>query len=257
MRVAAFLCLLLSPALAPAAEPPRIVGVSRLSSLPVRQSQGAGGPINRIAFDVTGFDATDAVNGVSCRYANGLRYRCRVSAGAPGSTLRRYIVEIPDLDLGGEVSVHFTNRNGVAEQKLQLVNPSHTVHEIESFELPEGGAATTGPDGGRARVETLLTWQTTSSPAMLPELRHQPRQCDTLYAQWIGASASDPVFSSEFGALNGAVTELKPVQKNSPMRDDNLPLWLVTYMASAKRVQFIAHYEVVYKLGLCADRVIR
>jgi hypothetical protein len=257
MRVAAFLCVLLMPALAPAADAPRIVGVSKLSSLPVRHSQGAGGPVNRVAFDVTGFDAADAADGISCRYATGLRYRCRVTPGAPGITQRRFVVEIPDLDLGNDVNVQFTNPAGAAEHRLQLANPPQTVHEIETFELPEGGATTTGPDGGRARVETLRTWQTTSTPAMLLELRHQPRQCDSLYAQWLGASATDPVFSSEFGALNGAVAELKPVQKNSPVRDDNLPLWLITYMASAKRVQFIAHYEVVYKLGLCADRVIR
>jgi hypothetical protein len=257
MRVAAFLWVLLVPALSQAAEPPRIVGVSKLSSLPVRQSQGAGGPINRLAFDLTGFEASDAVNGVSCRYATGMRYRCRVTAGAPGSALRRFVVEIPDLDLGREVSVQFVNQNGATEHRLQIANPPQTVHEIEAFDLPEGGATTTGPDGGRARVETLRTWQIPSTPAMLLELRPQTSQCDALHAQWLGASATDPVFSSEFGALNGAVAELKPVQKNSPVRDDNLPLWLITYMASAKRVQFIAHYEVVYKLGVCADRVIR
>ena len=91
MRVAAFLAVLMAlamaPTMAPAAEPPRIVGVSKLSSLPVRQSQGAGGPINRMAFDLTGFDASDATNGVSCRYATGLRYRCRVTPGAPGGAL--------------------------------------------------------------------------------------------------------------------------------------------------------------------------
>lgn len=261
MRDAAFLCALWSLALGPtmalAADPPRIVGVSKLSSLPVRQSQGAGGPINRLAFDLTGFEASDVATGVSCRYPTGLRYRCEVNAGAPGGSLRRFVVEIPDLDLGTEVLVRFSNPRGAAEHRLQLANPPQTVHEIESFELPGGGVATTGPDGGRARVETLHTWQTTSAPAMLLELRPRPGHCDSLYAQWLGASATDPVFSSEFGALNGAVAELKPVRQNSPVREDNLPVWLITYMASAKRVQFIAHYEVVYKLGVCADRVIR
>jgi hypothetical protein len=257
MRVPCILLLLMLAPAAVAAEPPRIVGVSRLSSLPVRQSQGAGGPVNRLAIDVTGFEPADVARGVSCRYGTGLRYRCRATAGTTATSMRRFIVEIPDLDLGNAVVVSFATASGSAEHRMEIANPPHTVHEIESFALPDGGRVTTGPDGARARVETLHTTQLASAPAMLADMRHQPDQCDAVYAQWVGASATDPVFASEFGALNGAVTELRPVRKHSAMRDDNLPLWLVTYMASAKNVQFIAHYEVVYKVGVCADRVIR
>ena len=116
---------------------------------------------------------------------------------------------------------------------------------------------TTGPSGKPAFVSTLLTLKSTTAPALTVQMPFDPNRCDQLYAQWAGASATDPVFSSSFGALNGAVAIVKPVAKGSPVRDDNLPQWLITYPASAIRLQFIAHYEVVYRVGLCADRILR
>jgi hypothetical protein len=41
------------------------------------------------------------------------------------------------------------------------------------------------------------------------------------------------------------------------VQPDNLPEWLVTFPLSATRVQFIAHYEVIYRVGTCPQRIIR
>ncbi|HEU4781619.1 MAG TPA: hypothetical protein VFS58_17195 [Steroidobacteraceae bacterium] len=249
---------MLSTALAGAAPAPKIVSVTSLSSAPVRFSLGAAGPINRFAFDVSGIEASQVNAGVPCRYASGLRYRCRAEVGGGANTEpRRIVVDVPDLNRGALVTVTFDNGFGVAESSVEIANPPQTVHEIESMALPGGGAWTTGPDGARAPLTTLLTWQARSAPALVVEMPYQPERCDALYAQWVTASATDPVFSSEFGALNGAVAALRPVSAGSPVRPDNLPLWLITYVASATRVQFIAHYEVTYKVGVCAERAIR
>jgi hypothetical protein len=75
-------------------------------------------------------------------------------------------------------------------------------------------------------------------------------------AEWVGASATDPVFQSQFGSLNGSVVASRPVMPGSRVTPENLPEWLVTYPLSATRVQFIAHYEVIYRVGSCPQRVI-
>jgi hypothetical protein len=82
-------------------------------------------------------------------------------------------------------------------------------------------------------------------------------RCDRVVPHWIGASATDPVFTSAFGALNGSVLLARPAAAGRPVQAENLPEWLITYPLSATRVQFIAHYEVIYRVGVCAERIPR
>ena len=91
---------------------------------------------------------------------------------------------------------------------------------------------------------------TMSSTGTLPS-------CDRVHAQWVSASATDPVFVSDFGPLNGAVMPLHAMRRGSPIGGPEVPQWLLTYPRSATRVQFIAHYEMMYRIGVCADRVER
>ncbi len=238
---------------------PTIATSTALAALPARQSLGSAGPINRYAFDLANFSATDSGSSVECRYPGNLRYRCSYVAQvtAVSSELRRIVVDVPDLDRGKEVTIRFTNEHGANEKAVELANPPQMIHEIESIALPDGGETTIGPNGEKAPVTTLRTLSTSTAPALTELMPYVPSKCDQLYAQWAGASATDPVFTSVFGALNGAVTPVKPVTPGSPVRADNVPQWLITFPASATRMQFIAHYEVTYRVGLCADRVLR
>lgn len=239
--------------------PPTIAASTALAALPARQSLGSAGPINRYAFDLANFSATDAGSSVECRYPGNLRYRCTYVAevAAVPSELRRIVVDVPDLDRGRQVTVRFANEYGANEKALEIANPPQVIHEIESIALPDGGETTVGPNGEKAPLTALRTFTTGTAPALTVLMPYDPSKCDQLYAQWTGASATDPVFTSVFGALNGAVTAVKPVTPASPVRADNLPQWLITFPASATRLQFIAHYEVTYRVGLCADRVLR
>ena len=248
--------LVLCCVMAQAQSAPKVLSVTKLSSAPVRQSVGAGGPINRLALSVSGISGAQVE--VECRYADGLRYRCKAHTPGPSAAEpRRLEVEIPDLDRGADVTLRITTALGIAEQNLRLVNPPQTLHEIESLALPEGGETTAGPEGAPEPVKTFRTWRTRTAPALVLDMPYLPERCDALYAQWVAASATDPVFSSAFGALHGAIEELRPVAAGSAVEKDNLPTWLITYRGTAERVRFIAHYEVVYRVGVCADRVIR
>jgi hypothetical protein len=178
------------------------------------------------------------------------------TATVPGAP-RRIVVNIPDLDRGKQVTVRFANGQGTAEKTLDIANPPQVIHEIESIALPAGGETTVGPNGEKAAVTSLSTFTASTAPALTALMPYEPARCDQLYAQWAGATATDPVFTSAFGALNGAVAPVKPVAPGSPVREENLPLWLITFPASATRMQFIAHYEVTYRVGLCADRILR
>ena len=59
-----------------------------------------------------------------------------------------------------------------------------------------------------------------------------------------------------FGAMSGSVVLTRPVPPGSALRPDNLPEWTLSYPMSANRVQFIAHYEVIYRVGVCPDRIV-
>lgn len=242
-----------------AAAAPTIATSSTLAALPTRQSLGSAGPINRYAFDVANFSPADAGSSIECRYPGNLRYRCNYVAEitAVASALRRIVVDVPDLDRGKQVTIRFATAYGADEKSLEIENPPQVIHEIESVALPAGGETTVGPTGEKAPVTALRTIMASTGPALTVLMPYDPRKCDQLYAQWAGATATDPVFTSAFGALNGAVAPVKPVAPESPVREDNLPRWLITYPASATRLQFIAHYEVTYRVGLCADRVLR
>jgi hypothetical protein len=246
-----------APAAAEAA-PPAIVATATLSAQPVEYATGIGGPITRLALDVANFDPRDPESRVECRYADGLRYRCQY-APAEGLAQRSQVrinVLVPDLGRGLHVRLLLTARGGSAELSVDLTNPPKIVHEIESLPLPDGGRSAVGSDGKRQPVLDLLTTRSTTAPAAAVTLATTADACDRIRAEWGQVSVSDAVFASEFGPVNGTVLLVHPVQTATIVTKDNLPLWLVTYPASATRVQFIAHYELVYRMGVCRERVI-
>ncbi|MFO1425654.1 MAG: hypothetical protein U1F11_01495 [Steroidobacteraceae bacterium] len=251
--------LLAAVAALPLSPPPHIVAQTALAAAPPRQSLGPAGPINRFAFDLTGFSARDTAASVECLYGSGLRYRCNFQAEAPNvqGEMQRIIVDVPDLGRGDQVRVRFSTAHGADQHQIGIANPPQTIHEIEAVSLPDGGQVTIGPNGQRAALTSLLTLQSETAPALTALMPYEPTHCDQIYAEWSAASASEPVFASEFGPLNGAITLVKPVLRGSPVRADNLPRWLITYPASATRMQFIAHYEVRYRVGVCSERVLR
>ena len=102
----------------------------------------------------------------------------------------------------------------------------------------------------------LVTTRAATTPAMAASPLGAAPACDQVRAEWVGAGATDPVFASQFGPLNGAIVLARPVAPGSAVRPDNLPEWLVTYPLSATRLQFIAHYEVIYRVGVCPRRII-
>jgi hypothetical protein len=237
---------------------PAIAATATLSAQPVEYATGIGGPITRLALDVANFDPRDPQSRVECRYADGLRYRCQFTPAeglAPRSQLRINVM-VPDLGRGSHVQLLLIARAGSAELSVDLTNPPKVLHEIESLPLPDGGRSALGSDGKRQPVLDLLTTRSTTAPAAALTLATTADACDRIRAEWGQVSASDAVFASEFGPVNGTVLLVHPVRPATIVTTDNLPLWLVTYPASATRVQFIAHYEVVYRVGVCRERVI-
>jgi hypothetical protein len=236
--------------------PPVVVLATALTAAPNSLSSGNAGPLNRQVFELTGFDAADPRSAVLCIYPK-LVYRCRserepVERGAR----QRVVVTIPDLDLGKRVIVRFTNSYGARDYPLELANASHVVHEIEALPLQNGGQHSTGNDGTLGPNTRMTSERATTMPAMVSSTLGAPAACDQIRAEWVGASATDPLFTSQFGAMSGSVVLTRPVQPGSPLRPDNLPEWTLSYPLSANRVQFIAHYEVIYRVGTCADRVV-
>jgi hypothetical protein len=247
-----------APGLA-ASGPPQVVSRTQLSALPVNLSVGQAGPFNRIAFDVEQFGPPDPSSTVTCTYPGELRYRCDAAVGEPeaGGTKRRVIVTIPDLGRGKRVVVRFSTSQGRQDAVVELANVSQVVHEIESMPLPGGGQAAIGSTGASAPVLQVVSHKSTTTPAMAASSLGAAPACDQVSAEWVGTSATDPVFQSQFGALNGSVVPSRPVTAGSRVQPDNLPEWLVTFPLSATRVQFIAHYEVIYRVGSCPQRIIR
>lgn len=237
---------------------PQVAARTPLSALPADLAVGRAGPFNRIAFDVDRFGAPDARSQVTCFYADRTQYRCDAAVGdpEPGGTRRRVTVTIPDLGKGSNVVVRFVNSYGHLDAAVELANAPRVVHEIEALTLPGGGKTSLGSDGAPAPVMNVVTERMTTTPAMAAAAAATGTACDQLYAEWLSASATDPVFQSAFGPLNGSVLPSRPVKPGSRVRQDNLPEWLVTYPLSATRVQFIAHYEVIYRVGACPQKVI-
>jgi hypothetical protein len=236
---------------------PQVLARTPLSALPANLAVGRAGPFNRVAFDVDRFGPPDAASKVSCFYPDRLQYRCDAAVGdpEPGGTRRRVTVTIPDLGKGPTVVVRFVNSRGYQDAVVELANAPQVVHEIEALPLPGGGKTALGSDGAPAPVMNVVTERMTTTPAMAAAAA-AAAACDQLHAEWVGASATDPVFQSAFGPLNGSVLPSRPVSAGSRVQQDNLPEWLVTYPLSATRVQFIAHYEVIYRVGACPQKVI-
>ncbi len=239
--------------------PPLVVARAQLSALPAALSVGQAGPFNRIAFDVERFGPPDPSSMVTCIYPGGLRYRCDAAVGEPlaGSTQRRITVTIPDLGRGKQVIVRFATRAGQQDAAVELANAPQVVHEIEALPLPGGGQVTTGSDGVPAPVLQVANHRATTTPAVAASPAGADAACDQVNAEWVGTSATDPVFLSQFGALNGSVVLSRPVRPGSRVRPDNLPEWLVSFPSSATRAQFIAHYEMIYRVGSCPQKIIR
>lgn len=232
---------------------PQVAGRTQLSALPAAQSVGQAGPFNRIAFDVDRFGPPDAASIVTCFYP-GLRYRCDVTIGEPEAqgTKRRVTVTIPDLGRGKQVIVRFSTSAGHQDVPVELANSPQVVHEIEALPLPDGGQVAVGSNGQPAPMMNVVSTRAKTTPAIATA----PVACDQVQAEWVGASATDPVFQSQFGTLNGSIVASRPVAAGTRVTPANLPEWLVTYPLSATRVQFIAHYEVIYRVGSCPQRVI-
>lgn len=235
---------------------PQIEAHTALSAHPVELAEGKSGPINRYAFDITGFEPSDRGRELACLYPGGLAYRCPHEFVGHTGNLWRVVVSIPDLRRGHSVVVRFRTRQGESRWPVDLTNLPRVVHEIESLALAAGGADRVSGTGGSAPVLHLLRQRSPTVPALAVPAPQTKSRCDDVQAEWLSASATDPVFASDFGALHGGVTVAAPVRRGARVDADNLPLWLVTYPRSARQVQFIAHYEVLYRIGLCPGLVI-
>jgi hypothetical protein len=247
-----------APALAGAAAPrPAVTAHVRLSALPATLANGPAGPLNRVAFDLESFDPRDPHAVVTCLYPDAVEYACATQPDASGDGERthRIVVTIPDLGRGPRAIVRFRTAHGRVDEPVEIVNAPRIVHEIEAVTLADGGATTTRGDGVEVPVRQLATLRATTVPALAtaPAL---VVDCERIVAEWVGASATDPVFTSRFGALNGSLVPARAVPRAAPVAQDTLPEWLITYPLGATRVQFIAHYEVIYRAVPCERRVL-
>lgn len=251
---------LLAAAAATAAtrEAPAIIASARLPAAPAALSLGSSGPLNRLWLELRGFSADDRAAQVHCVYADRFAYLCRFER-QPGrrADTQQIVVTIPDLARGARVAVRLVSSGGTLEHTLTIDNSAQVVHEIEALPLPNGGRVGTGPQGEPVAMTDLVVTRASAMPAMASSTLGAVPACDQVRAEWQGASATDAVFTSIFGALQGSVVLTRPPARGSAVRPDNLPEWTVSYPLSANRVQFIAHYEVVYRVGECSERVLR
>ena len=252
-----FFALCLASLPAASAGGPQVAARTQLSATPAALSVGPAGPFNRIAFDVVRFGPPDASSSVTCFFPGGLRYRCDASTEAPEAqgAKRRVTVTIPDLGRGKQVVVRFSTSAGHQDVPVELANGPQVVHEIEALPLPGGGQVATGSNGQPTPIMNMSSTRATTMPAMAATPLAADA-CDQVRAEWVTVSATDPVFQSQFGTLNGSIVASRPVAVGSRVQPTNLPEWLVTYPLSAARMQFIAHYEVIYRVGSCPNRII-
>lgn len=236
-----------------------LIGHSALSAAPAQFAAGDSGPVNRLAFDLQPPGRRGTPLRVACAYPGGLVYRCRAIADHPvdGPASIRVVVEVPDLDLGSDVTIRFDIGGAVLDVAVTLVNRPVVLHEIESAALRSGGATVIDGNGGKAPSMLLGHERIVTTPAIARLASPVADACDAVEARWVGATATDPVFTSEFGALNGTVVLARLPPRGAPVRADNGPEWLVTFPRGATRVQFIAHYEIAYRVGLCDERLVR
>jgi hypothetical protein len=248
-----------SAAAAPAAAAaPRVVAVSRLSALPAALSQGGAGPLNRVAIDVDHLGPSQGSVRVTCVYGGKLVYGCEWRFADQGrGTRRRIEVDVPDLDRDRDVAIQISTPAGTVETGIEIDNRPALLHEIETLALPRGGISVVDGSGRQVPSRELAYEQLQTSPAIATGPEGRPPACDKPYAQWRGASVTDAVFSASAGTLNGAVAPARTPAAGSQVAPDNVPTWLVTYPRGAIRVQFIAHYEVIWRIGLCEARLRR
>ena len=222
------------------------------------QADGVGGPVNRFALDVINFGPAVEGSTLECVYPGKFRYRCPYTFPAVQleDSQTRVEVLVPDLDRGPHVVLRLVNRFGSSDFPVELNNPPRLVHQIVATALAGGGVVASGPDGQPAPVLSLITERTDTVASLAVTLPYDPAACDRLYALWSQASATDPVFTSQFGPLSGTVLLLQPVVSRTPLTTNSPMHWQLTYAASATRVQFIAHLEVFYRVGVCRERIL-
>jgi len=92
--------------------------------------------------------------------------------------------------------------------------------------------------------------------ALLAERPASTDRCLQLKPEWSAVAASEPVFISAAGLVNGTVVLSRPVAPGTTVTPQNVPEWLLTYPEGVDRVQFIAHYRIVTRVLPCEDRVI-
>ncbi len=232
------------------ADSPRLIARTAMSAAPDAIAQGDSGPLNRMTYVVSGLAPSDPRLDIKCLYPGMVVIECRyhlekIDARRDGQL--RLIVEIPDIDRGNQVIVRIAGSGGQIDDRVTLVNRTRIIHEIESLMLQGGGQIQIDGRGqqvpsseiGTVRAATQIALNTSGSPA-----------CGEVYPRWVGANATDPVFTSAFGALPGSVVIARPPRR-VPISASNGPEWLITYPRAASRVQFIAHYEIEYRVRYC------
>src|SRR5688572_4998011 len=198
---------------------PEIVSVTALAAHPLSVSDGQSGPINRYGFDVIGFAPEDRGHSVVCEYRGEFRYRCAHEVVAETAGLTRVIVAIPDLGRGLAVMVRFANSRGIAARRLELRNRATLVHEIESVSLDDGHAVRVNGSGKPAPVLNLAQRRARTVPSLAVTGALARPSCDDIHAEWLEASATDPVFVSGFGALHGGVVPAAPVPRGARVNE--------------------------------------
>ncbi|MCC7461041.1 MAG: hypothetical protein IT480_01125 [Gammaproteobacteria bacterium] len=231
-------------------------GPTRLPAEPAALSTGPAGPFNRMAFELHAAGPPGPPPQVVCIYPGGVRYRCDVVPLAAASTARRQriAVVIPDLGRGSKITLQFVSARGRQDVPVDLANVSQVVHEIEVLPMP-GSGVSRQPGSSRTAVPPV-TARIVTTPAMATSTLASAPTCDQVHAEWVSASATDPVFASPRGSVKGVISLARTVTPGSAVRPDNVPEWLVTYTPTATRLQFIAHYEVIYRVGMCPQRII-
>jgi hypothetical protein len=206
-----------------------------------------GGPINRFRVVVPSTVGNAATPSLVCVYADGTRYRCawREVAGTPAQAAH-VVVDVPDLGRGLAVQLLWSRGAVLDSTQVALRNPATLFHEIETVPLPAASGL----------VDPLRRERVTTLPAAASPGAATARGCDSLQAQWEAAVASDPLFVGPSGRLPGTVLPDPPVKAGSAVEAGNPSRWLLTFPASATRAQFIVRYAIVYRVGLCAERLV-
>ncbi len=236
---------------------PQVVSAVQLRAEPGGASQGLSGPINHWRFEVKNFPAGSPAATVLCIYPGHTGYRCAWEIEErPAKAVADVVhVRIADLDLGTDVVVRFATSGGLAERAVKLTNAPRLFHETEAVNLAGGGRHLFDGIGNPSPNMQLMTQRSVTHPALSTSGFALPTAvCDMVRAVWVGASATDPVFTSVFGPLQGTIAPLQAPTPDSGLTPDHSPEWLISFPMSAVRVQFIAHYEVTFRVGPCPHK---